>query len=444
MNITVVGTGYVGLVAGVCFAETGNDVVCVDVNEEKIKTLRQGEVPIYEPGLSDLLHANLKRERISFTTSIKDGVESAEVIFIAVGTPQGEDGSADLRYVLAVAESIGKNMNGPKVIVDKSTVPVGTAKLVTEEVQKHTDHPFEVVSNPEFLKEGAAIEDFLKPDRVIVGVKTDEAAEIMKELYAPFVRTNNPILVMSVESAEMAKYAANAMLATRISFMNEIARLCDEVGADINSVRVGIGTDSRIGMSFLFPGIGYGGSCFPKDVQALIRTGKEHGLDLKISEAVEEVNREQKHVLVDKIDDHFGRDGIQGMHFAIWGLAFKPKTDDVREAPAQVICNALLDRGARLSVYDPEANSTFKVEFPRSGELDFKESNYDTLNEADALVICTEWGEFQHPNFERIKELMASPTVFDGRNIFDPDRMRELGFTYRCIGRDRMFNPELT
>lgn len=444
MNITVVGTGYVGLVAGVCFAETGHEVVCVDVDEKKVADLREGKVPIYEPGLKDLLQANLKRQRISFTTSISEGVESAQVIFIAVGTPQGEDGSADLRHVLAVAGSIGQHMNGPKIIVDKSTVPVGTARRVTEEIRKHTDHPFEVVSNPEFLKEGAAIDDFLKPDRVIVGVSSEEAAEIMKELYAPFVRTNNPILVMSVESAEMAKYAANAMLATRISFMNEMARLCDRVGADINSVRVGIGTDARIGMSFLFPGIGYGGSCFPKDVQALIRTARENGLDLKIAGAVEEVNVEQKSVLIEKIDEHYGEGDLQGQIVAVWGLAFKPKTDDVREAPAQVICEALLERGARVRVYDPEAMETFRKEFPRSDRLEFVETNYEALHGAEALVICTEWGEFQRPNFDRMKELMASPTVFDGRNIFDPDRMREKGFTYRCIGRDRVHKPELT
>ncbi|MCB0321485.1 MAG: UDP-glucose/GDP-mannose dehydrogenase family protein, partial [Bdellovibrionales bacterium] len=356
MDIAVVGTGYVGLVAGACFADSGNDVICVDNNAAKVQALQNGEVPIYEPGLTDIVERNCENGRLSFTTDLDQAVKRCEVIFIAVGTPPGEDGSADLRHVLAVAEGIGKAMNGPKIIVDKSTVPVGTARRVTDVIRSHTQYEFEVVSNPEFLKEGAAIDDFMKPDRVVVGVSSERAAEVMKNLYAPFVRTNKPILVMDVVSAEMTKYAANAMLATRISFMNEISALCEQVGADIDQVRVGIGTDSRIGMSFLFPGIGYGGSCFPKDVQALIRTAREHDIALHVSEAVERVNEYQKRSLVQKMIRHYGSlEALAGKTFAVWGLAFKPRTDDVREAPALVVCDELLAAGATLRAFDPEA-----------------------------------------------------------------------------------------
>ncbi len=435
MNIAVVGSGYVGLVAGACFAETGNDVICVDIDEKKVERLKKGEVPIYEPGLDDLFKRNLQSGRLKFTTSLKEGVEASEVIFIAVGTPQDEDGSADLTHVLAVARGIGQNMNGPKIVVDKSTVPVGTAKKVRAAIEAVSKFPVHVVSNPEFLKEGAAIDDFMKPDRVVIGVDSEEAAEAMKNLYAPFVRTNNPILVMDVPSAEMTKYAANAMLATRISFMNEIALLCERVGADINSVRLGIGTDSRIGMPFLFPGIGYGGSCFPKDVQALIRTGKDNGVELKVSVAVEEANFRQKKVIVQKMLEHFKTDTFQGMTFAIWGLAFKPKTDDVREAPALVVCEELLQRGAKIQLYDPEAAETFRAKFGERLGVTYTATNYDALNGADALVVCTEWNSFRQPNMPRMKTLMKSHLIFDGRNIFERKVMRAEGFTYYPIGR---------
>ena len=435
MKIAVIGTGYVGLVAGACFADTGNDVICVDINEEKVSALRNGQIPIYEPGLEDLVIRNSKSERLSFTTDLKEAVQKSEIIFIAVGTPQDEDGSADLTHVLAVAKGIGQNMNGYKIIVDKSTVPVGTAALVSKAVREQTKHPFDVVSNPEFLKEGAAIEDFLKPDRVVVGVSSAKAEQVMRELYTPFIRTNNPILVMDVPSAEMTKYAANAMLATRISFMNEISSLCEKVGADIDSVRVGIGTDTRIGMPFLFPGIGYGGSCFPKDVQALIRTAKENDLELRIGKAVEAVNADQKESLVKKIIAHYGNKNIQGKTFAVWGLAFKPRTDDVREAPAQVVCEQLLNLGAGIQAYDPEAMKTFSQAFGQNSKLIYTESNYSALNNADALIICTEWNAFRQPDFNRIKKSLKQPIIFDGRNIFSLKEMREEGFTYYSVGR---------
>jgi UDPglucose 6-dehydrogenase len=373
---------------------------------------------------------------LQFSTDLKSAVEAAEIIFIAVGTPQDEDGSADLRHVLAVAKGIGTYMNGPKIIVDKSTVPVGTAKKVTETIAALTEHSFEVVSNPEFLKEGAAIEDFMKPDRVVVGVQTEHAANVMRKLYAPFVRTNNPIFVMDVMSAEMTKYAANAMLATRISFMNEVALLCEKVGADINSVRIGIGSDSRIGMSFLFPGIGYGGSCFPKDVQALVKTGKEYDVDLKVSKAVEDANARQKLVLVKKVVDHYGLDAIKNKTFAVWGLAFKPKTDDVREAPAAVVCAELLKLGAKLRLFDPEANSTFKEMFGQPAGVEYCENNYECLLGSDALIVCTEWSEFRQPNFNSLSQRIKDQVIFDGRNIFIPEEMRSRGFTYYSIGRN--------
>ena len=435
MNIAVVGTGYVGLVAGACFAETGNEVICVDNNAKKVEALKSGEIPIFEPGLEDLVKSNTKAGRLTFTSSLKDAVQSSDIIFIAVGTPQDEDGSADLTHVLAVAKGIGESMNARKVVVDKSTVPVGTADLVKAEIEKVSKFPVDVVSNPEFLKEGAAIDDFLRPDRVVVGVASEHAAKVMRELYRPFVRTNNPILVMDIRSAEMTKYAANTMLALRVSFMNEIANLCEQAGADINKVRVGIGTDSRIGMSFIFPGIGYGGSCFPKDVQALIRTGKNHGVDLRIARAVEDVNKSQKMLLVRKIVEHYRSDDLKGKTFAVWGLAFKPKTDDVREAPALSICSELVRLGAQVRAFDPEANGTFKEKFGETKNIEYVATNYDALRGADALIVCTEWNAFRQPNFTKIKQELSEPVIFDGRNIYDLEDMRSYGFQYYSVGR---------
>jgi UDPglucose 6-dehydrogenase len=435
MNIAVVGTGYVGLVAGACFAETGNDVICVDVNEQKVTDLRNGKVPIFEPGLEDLVKSNTRAGRLTFTTSLKDAVHASQIIFIAVGTPQDEDGSADLTHVLNVARGIGEFMNAPKIVVDKSTVPVGTADRVKAAIEQVAKYPVEVVSNPEFLKEGAAIDDFLRPDRVVVGVASENAAQAMRELYAPFVRTNNPILVMDVRSAEMTKYAANTMLALRVSFMNEIANLCEAAGADINKVRIGIGTDSRIGMSFIFPGIGYGGSCFPKDVQALIRTGKDHGVGLRIAQAVEDVNHSQKKLMVKKIVQHYGHGNVRGRTFAMWGLAFKPKTDDVREAPALSICSELIELGAKIRAFDPEANETFRERFGDHDSITYVPNNYDALDGADALVVCTEWNAFRQPNFTRLKESLKEAVIFDGRNIYDISDMRTRGFTYYSVGR---------
>jgi len=435
MNITVVGTGYVGLVAGACFADTGNEVICVDSDCRKVEALKQGRIPIYEPGLQDLVENNVEEGRLFFTTSLQEGVEKSEIIFIAVGTPQDEDGSADLTHVLDVARGIGRYMNGPKIVVDKSTVPVGTATLVRSTIAGLTKHPFQVVSNPEFLKEGAAIDDFLRPDRVVIGVDDEETGRVMRELYAPFVRTNKPILVMDIVSAELTKYASNAMLAARVSFMNELANLCDKVGADIDLVRIGMGTDSRIGMAFLFPGIGYGGSCFPKDVQALIRTGRDYGVDLKVSQAVEEVNRNQKRVMVEKVISYFGREGLSGKKLAVWGLAFKPRTDDVREAPAAVVCEELTKQGANLCAYDPVAMENFERQFGERCRIKYAKSSYEALEGADALIICTEWNEFRRPKFERMKQLMKTPLIFDGRNIFEPARMAERGFIYIGVGR---------
>ena len=435
MKLAVVGSGYVGLVAGACFAESGNEVICVDSDPKKIETLRQGNIPIYEPGLADLVVRNAKTKRLSFTTSLKEGVEKSDIIFIAVGTPQDEDGSADLTHVLDVARGIGQYMNGPKIIVDKSTVPVGTAELVRKTISEKTKHSFDVVSNPEFLKEGAALDDFLKPDRVVIGANTEHARQVMGELYAPFVRTNNPILFMDTVSAEMTKYAANAMLAARVSFMNEISALCEKSGANVDHVRVGIGTDSRIGMSFLFPGIGYGGSCFPKDVQALIKTGKDFGVDLKVARATEEANKIQKTTLAKRIIEHYGAAGVKGKTFAIWGLAFKPRTDDVREAPAAVVCQMLLDAGARLQAYDPEANGTFSKSFGTPVGMDYCKDAYQALEGADAVIICTEWSEFRNPDFARIRQMLKSPTIFDGRNIYSRAEMERQDFTYYSIGR---------
>lgn len=435
MNIAIVGTGYVGLVAGACFAETGNDVVCVDVNQEKIAALENGQIPIYEPGLEELVQDNAKAGRLKFSTSLKDAVQKSQIIFIAVGTPQDEDGSADLSHVLNVARGIGEHMNGTKIVVDKSTVPVGTADKVRAEIESVSSHPVHVVSNPEFLKEGAAIDDFLRPDRVVIGAADEKVAEVMRELYAPFVRNNNPILVMDIKSAEMTKYAANAMLALRISFMNEVANLCEQAGADIDKVRLGIGTDTRIGMSFIFPGMGYGGSCFPKDVQALVRTGLEHDVPMRISEAVEQTNHQQKKVMTSKVEEHFGVDNLNGKTVAIWGLAFKPKTDDVRDAPALVLCEDLVRLGATVRAHDPEANGTFQERFGANPQLSYCEDNYEALNGADALIICTEWNSFRQPNFDRIKTALQSPVIFDGRNLYELEDMQSLGFTYYSIGR---------
>jgi UDPglucose 6-dehydrogenase len=436
MNITVVGTGYVGLVAGACFAETGNDVLCIDKDATKIQKLENGEIPIYEPGLGEIVERNIKEKRLTFSTSLEQGVKFGDVIFIAVGTPSSADGSADLSGVVAVAEAIGKNMNSPKVVVNKSTVPVGTAAMVRARIEAHTKHPVAVVSNPEFLKEGAAIDDFMKPDRVVIGSTDARAIEMMKELYAPFVRNNHPIIIMDPTSAEMTKYAANTALATRITLMNEISALCEATGADIEAVRQGVGTDSRIGMKFLFPGIGYGGSCFPKDVRALINTASKFGVPMDVSNAVENVNERQKGLLVRKIEKHFGgSEKVKGRHFALWGLAFKPQTDDVREAPALVICRELLKMGATISAFDPEAAETFKIAFGEDKGLSYVSSNYEALKGADALVICTEWNEFRRPNFEKIKELLKAPVVFDGRNLYGLDKMRQHGFTYYSVGR---------
>jgi UDPglucose 6-dehydrogenase len=434
MDIAIVGSGYVGLVAGACFAESGNDVICADIDEKKIEKLNNGVIPIYEPGLSDLILRNKSKGRLSFTTSLKDAVEKSKIIFIAVGTPQDEDGSADLTHVLAVAKGIGLAMNEPKIVVDKSTVPVGTAAKVKETIAALTSHRVDVVSNPEFLKEGAAIEDFMKPDRVVIGADNEEAAEVMKELYEPFVRNNKPILLMDVVSAEMTKYAANTMLALRVSFMNEVSNLCDACGADVNQVRVGIGTDGRIGMSFLYPGIGYGGSCFPKDVQAFIKTGRDHGVEMKLSIATEEVNKRQKTVILTKINRFFDNN-VTDKTFAVWGLSFKPKTDDVRDAPSLVVLNKLIEAGAYIRAYDPEAMDTFRAKFGDSPRIIYTKTNYDALPQADALIICTEWNEFRNPNFKRMKEYMKSPVIFDGRNIYKPEEIKEHGFQYVSIGR---------
>jgi UDPglucose 6-dehydrogenase len=445
MEICVVGTGYVGLVAGACFAETGNDVTCVDVDERKIANLKKGIIPIYEPGLEEIIKRSAEDMRLRFTTDLAEGVKPAEVIFIAVGTPEDEDGRADLRYVLSVAEDIGRILNDkgtinfPKIIVDKSTVPVGTADKVREKIAALTDKPFHVVSNPEFLKEGAAVQDFLKPDRVVIGADDQEVAERMKELYAPFVRTQNPIIIMDVRSAEMTKYAANAMLATKISFMNEVAGLCDAVGADIDMVRKGIGHDQRIGFQFLFPGVGYGGSCFPKDVKALTRVGEEYNRPMDIVRAVDKVNARQKSILVEKTKETLGPD-LRGKTIAVWGLSFKPRTDDMRYAPSITTIKGLIEAGAHVRATDPQALETAKEIFQtemETGDLTLCERNYKTLEGCDALVVITEWNEFRHPNFERIKDYLKTPIIIDGRNLYDCDHMREMGFIYLCVGRPR-------
>ena len=431
MNITVIGTGYVGLVVGACLAETGNPVLCADLDQAKIDGLKQNVLPIYEPGLDDYVARNQSQGRLQFTTDIPSAIASADVVFIAVGTPPDEDGSADLRHVLAVAEQIGKHMRRELVIVTKSTVPVGTAAKVAAAVGLHAKLPFHMCSNPEFLKEGAAIDDFMKPDRVVIGVDSDHARSVMAELYAPFVRTGKPIIFMDIPSAEMTKYAANAMLATRISFMNEIANLCERVGADVDNVRKGIGSDGRIGPAFLFPGPGYGGSCFPKDVKALVRTAKECGVPLRVLESVEQANDVQKHRLFAKLRELLG--DLRNRRIAIWGLAFKPNTDDMREAASLVLIDELLQAGAQVVAHDPVAMHETKR---RIGErIEYADTNYDALAGADALVIVTDWNEYRHPDFGRIKDALKTPVVVDGRNLYDPRKMKNVGFTYASIGR---------
>ncbi|MBE0592381.1 MAG: UDP-glucose/GDP-mannose dehydrogenase family protein [Gemmatimonadales bacterium] len=432
MKVAVVGTGYVGLVVGACLAEAGNDVVCADVAAGKIDALRRNRIPIYEPGLEPLVTSNQEAGRLSFTTDVGAAVESSEVIFIAVGTPPDEDGSADLQHVLDVARTIGEHMNGPKVVLTKSTVPVGTARMVRETIAEATTQTFHVCSNPEFLKEGAAVDDFMKPDRVVIGVDSSEAQQVLEELYAPFVRTGKPIIFMDIPSAELTKYAANAMLATRISFMNQIAEVCERVGADIAQVRRGIGSDPRIGSAFLFPGPGYGGSCFPKDVKALVRTAADRGVRLDVLEAVEEVNARQKQKLGRILLSLF--DGsLKGRSIAVWGLAFKARTDDMRESPAIDLIEAVLAGGVSVTAHDPEALGSARRIF--GDRIEYAERMYDALPGADALVIVTEWLEYRNPDFARMKALLAQPIVVDGRNLYSPDRMRSLGFTYHSIGR---------
>lgn len=432
MKIAVVGTGYVGLVVGACFAETGNDVTCVDKDAGKIRMLNRGKVPIYEPGLEELVRRNRHEKRLAFTTTLRDSVKRAEVIFIAVGTPTGEDGSADLQHVLSAAREIGQAMNGYKVVVDKSTVPAGTAERVREVIRRETTHPFSVVSNPEFLKQGAAVEDFLKPDRVVIGANDDRAAAIMTDLYRPFTRTGAPIMVMDCTSAEVCKYAANAMLATRISFMNEIANVCERFGADADKVRQAIASDRRIGPAFLFPGIGYGGSCFPKDVKALIKFSADKKYRFRILEAVEAVNSAQKQRLLAMLDAHFGK-SLKGLTVAVWGLSFKPRTDDMREAPAIPIIEGVLARGGRVRAFDPEARDVARQIFGR--RIYYARNAYDALKGTVGLLLLTEWNEFREPDFRKMKRAMKQPVIFDGRNLYDPRQIRALGFTYSSIGR---------
>lgn len=431
MNICVIGTGYVGLVAGTCLAEMGNTVVCVDNNEEKLEKLRNGIVPIFEPGLEEMIKSNTSENRLSFSNDLKSAVENSTICFIAVGTPQGEDGSADLKYVCNVAEEIGKAINGYKVIVDKSTVPVGTAEKVTEIIKKQTSHEFDVVSNPEFLKQGAAVDDFLKPDRVVIGSDSQRATEIMQELYAPFLRTGNPVIIMDVKSAEMTKYAANSFLAVKISYANEIANICEKVGANAEMVRIGMCSDKRIGSQFLFPGLGYGGSCFPKDVKALIKTASKNGCKAELISSADSVNKRQRLLFVDKITNYFGED-LSGKTFAVWGLAFKPKTDDMREAPSITIINALLEKGAKIQAYDPKAIQTAKYHF--ADKITYANSSYEALENADALLLLTEWNEFRRPDFDKIKDLLKTPIIFDGRNQYNRKSLEENGFTYFSIG----------
>ena len=444
MKISVIGTGYVGLVTGTCFAESGNDIICMDIDEKKIAALNSGMVPIYEPGLEEIIKRNVGHGRLTFTTDMSRAVKGSDIIFIAVGTPPGEDGSADLNYVLGAARQIGKFMNGYKVIVNKSTVPVGTAYKVRAAVSSKTRFKFDVVSNPEFLKEGAAIDDFMKPDRVVIGAESARASEIMQDLYTPFVRKGDRTLVMDIRSAEMTKYASNAMLATKISFINEMANICSSMGADIDNVRKGMGYDRRIGFEFLFPGVGYGGSCFPKDVKALVQTAQEYGVDAKVLKSVEAVNEQQKTVLSNMIIAHFGKKGVKkgitskrkplaGRTIAVWGLSFKPRTDDMREAPSVVIINRLLRAGATVKAHDPVAMNEGRKIF--KNRVQFSDNDYEVLRGADALAVVTEWSEFRTPDFQKIKKLLKKPLIFDGRNIYNQTELRKMGFTYYSIGR---------
>ena len=432
MKVCVIGTGYVGLVAGACLAEMGNDVICVDNDEKKLEKLNKGIIPIYEPGLEPLILQNVEEKRLSFTNNLENAVKKSKICFIAVGTPQSEDGSADLQYVCQVAESIGKAVNGYKVIVDKSTVPVGTAEKVREIISRYTTHDFDVVSNPEFLKQGAAVDDFIRPDRVVIGADSEKAKKIMLDLYKPFVRNQNPIITMDTKSAEMVKYASNSFLAVKISYINEIATICEKVGADVNKVRLGMCADSRIGSKFLYPGIGYGGSCFPKDVKALIRTATDNGCDCKLITSADEINKKQRKLFIEKVLNKFGKD-LSGMTFAVWGLAFKPKTNDMREAPSITVINALLDRGAKVQAYDPKAYDTARPIF--GDKIDYCQSSYDALENADALLLLTEWNEFRNPDFERMKGLMKNPLIFDGRNQYDEENLKSKGFEYRQVGK---------
>ena len=433
MKIAVVGTGYVGLVTGTCFAETGNQVICVDIDKSKVDKLSNGQITIYEPGLEKIFLRNLKEGRLHFTTNLAEGVKDATIVFLALPTPPGEDGSADLKYILGVADDLGKILTDYKVIVDKSTVPVGTADKVQAAIAKNFNGAFAVVSNPEFLREGVAVEDFMKPDRVVVGTSDERAKKIMTELYAPFVRSGNPVIFMDEKSAELTKYAANSFLAVKISFMNEVARLCELLGADVDMVRKGIGSDERIGKRFLFPGIGYGGSCFPKDVQALVRSSSEVNYDFEILNAVMKVNEEQKLFLMPKINSYFNGD-LKGKRFALWGLAFKPNTDDIREAPALYMIDALTEAGATVHAYDPEAMPNVKQVV--GDKIDFAESQYDALVNADALIIATEWSEFRTPEFEKISSTLKNKVIFDGRNVYDREQMKQLGFFYESVGRE--------
>ena len=439
MKICVIGTGYVGLVTGTCLSEMGNQVVCVDNNEDKISMLNENKIPIWEPGLEKLVKKNFNEARLSFTSNTKKAVEFADICFIAVGTPPGEDGSADLQYVLAVAKDIATYMNGYKIIVDKSTVPVGTADKVYDLVKKvldkrDADYDFDVVSNPEFLKEGDAVNDFMRPDRVIIGSESKKCIKIMHDLYSPFARSREKLITMSIRSAEMTKYAANAMLATKISFMNDMANLCEPLGADVNEVRHGIGSDSRIGYKFIYPGVGYGGSCFPKDVKAIIKMAHKKNSETRVLQAVEAVNEEQKKVLAKKVITHFGED-LSNKTFAVWGLSFKPKTDDMREAPSRVIISLLLEAGASIQAYDPVAMDEAKKIFKDEENIDYAKGNYEALRGADALLLITEWNQFRYPDFHEIKRRLKNPVIFDGRNQYDPKDMKELGFTYYGIGR---------
>jgi len=440
MKITVVGTGYVGLVTGTCLAETGNHVCCVDIDQRKVEKLRNGIMPIYEPGLEKLFERNLKEERLSFTTSLAEGIEHGDVVFLALPTPPGEDGSADLKYVLGVADHIGKILTDYKVIIDKSTVPVGTAEKVHAAIAKNYDGEFDVVSNPEFLREGVAVDDFMKPDRIVIGTNSERAQKLLTELYGPYVRQGNPIIFMDERSAELTKYAANAFLATKISFMNEIAQLCERLGADVDMVRRGIGSDDRIGKRFLFPGIGYGGSCFPKDVKALVYSSNEVAYDFQILNAVTNVNETQKVHLVNKIKRYYNND-LAGKHFAIWGLAFKPNTDDIREAPALEIINALLEAGATVAAFDPEAMNNVKTVI--GDKITYAEGQYEALQNADALIVATEWNEFRTPDFDKITAAMKDAVIFDGRNLFDVEQMEKKGFHYESIGRPLVNQPKL-